>query len=186
MVKVEVINMKTVHPITNKFLIDRIKNYLKSKNTRDYILFLLGINTGLRISDLLNLKVCDIKNIIYIKEKKTGKENFILLNKSVKRELNKYIITKKYNDYLFTARYTNRKLSRIRAYKILKEVGEVFNINHLGCHSLRKTFGYNFYKKYKDIAALMDILNHSQEIVTMRYIGITQEIKDNYMKNFSL
>lgn len=176
--------MKTVHAIRNKDLIDKIKTYLKSKNTRNYILFLLGINTGLRISDLLNLKVSDIKNIIYVREKKTGKENFILLNKSVKKELQKYIITKKYDDYLFSARYTNKKLSRIRAYKILKEIGEVFNINHFGCHSLRKTFGYNFYKKYKDIAALMDILNHSQEIVTMRYIGITQEIKDDYMKNF--
>ena len=64
--------MKIVEPIRDKKKIDAMKRYLKGKNIRDYVLFVLGINSGLRISDLLNLKVEDVqgKERITLKEKK--------------------------------------------------------------------------------------------------------------------
>ena len=59
-------------------------------------------------------------------------------------------------------------------------------IEHTGTHSLRKTFGYHLYKQTKDIALLQKVLNHSSQDVTLRYIGVTQEIIDNNLKLFAL
>ena len=67
--------MKYVQPIRDKNKIEEIKTYLKENGTRDLLLFTMGINTGLRISDLLNLKILDVKgkSHVEIKEQKTGK-----------------------------------------------------------------------------------------------------------------
>nr|WP_231690017.1 tyrosine-type recombinase/integrase [Cytobacillus solani] len=56
----------------------------------------------------------------------------------------------------------------------------------MGTHTLRKTFGYHFYQKYKDVAVLQQIFNHSSPAVTMRYIGINQDIMDEAVDGFSL
>ena len=59
-------------------------------------------------------------------------------------------------------------------------------VEHVGNHTLRKTFGYWFYKATKDIAMLQEILNHSHPSVTLRYIGITEEETQNVLKHFSV
>ena len=176
--------MKKVFPITDKKLIEKIKLYLKQKDTRSYILFLIGINTGLRISDILRLKVSDIKNkkVIHIKEGKTRKDNFFQLNMSVRKEVQKYLLRKNLGEYIFTPKFRNNALSRTTAHYIMKDIEREFKLENFGCHSLRKTFGYWHYKKYNDISVLMYTFNHSNELMTMKYIGLTQEIKDNYMK----
>src|SRR5690554_3555776 len=85
--------MNKVEPIRDKNKIKDIKNILKKKNDRNYMLFVLGINTGLRIGDLLKLKVKDVKNKshIIIKEQKTSKFKQFLINSNLRAELNKYI-----------------------------------------------------------------------------------------------
>ena len=67
--------MKYVQPIRDKNKIEEIKSYLKENGSRDLLIFTMGINTGLRISDLLKLKVIDVRNKshVEIKEQKTGK-----------------------------------------------------------------------------------------------------------------
>lgn len=68
--------MNFVQPIRDTEQIQQIKDYLKEKNERNYILFVMGINTGLRISDILKLKVGDLKGkYISMREMKTGKQN---------------------------------------------------------------------------------------------------------------
>ncbi|WP_342668518.1 tyrosine-type recombinase/integrase [Cytobacillus solani] len=59
-------------------------------------------------------------------------------------------------------------------------------MSEIGTHTLRKTFGYHFYQKYKDVAVLQQIFNHSSPAVTMRYIGINQDIMDEAVDGFSL
>jgi integrase len=180
--------MNKALPITSREQIEQIKLYLKYKNTRDYMLFYTGINTGFRISDLLSLKVSDIKNniYIYIKEGKTKKGKIMLLNKSLKKTLDKYIISKKYNDYLFESKRRKHSITRQSAHVIFKDIEEKFNLNHFSCHSLRKTFAYFHYLKFNDLAVLMAELNHSSELQTLNYIGLTQDRMDNYRKNFHL
>ena len=110
--------MNTVEPIRDEKKIKTMKAVLKDDSTRNYLLFTLGINTGLRISDLLKLKIYDavnndgtIKDCIHIREKKTGKENQFVLNKTVKEAIQEYVDSFKTLDmsmYLFKC---NQKLN---------------------------------------------------------------------------
>ena len=89
------------------------------------------------------------------------------------------------DEYVFRSRQGNKAITRGRAYQILREAGEKFGLENIGTHSMRKTFGYWYYKNYNDIVGLMKILNHSSEAITKRYIGIEQEELRNNNINFS-
>ena len=181
--------MNYVEPIRDPGRVNDIKHYLKKDNERNYIMFLIGNNTGLRISDILNLKVKDVRNkqFITLREKKTRKQQTIKLNKFVKRELKEYCKDMDPNDYLIKSREgTNTPLSRDMAYKILSEVAGMFNLSNIGTHTLRKTFGYHFYLQTKDVALLQKIFNHASPAITLRYIGIEQENMNIAMDNFSI
>jgi len=182
--------MNTVDPIREIEDIQKMKSVLLNSNYRDYLIFLLGINTGLRISDIINLKVSDIRNKyhITIREKKTGKEKKFLLNESLKSELEKFTAAKQDGDYIFNSkRNKNKPLDRQRIYFILNAAAREAGLNILvGTHTLRKTFGFHFYQRTKDIALLQQLFNHSGQSVTLKYIGINQSISDDAMRNFNL
>ena len=98
-----------------------------------------------------------------------------------------YISDKKDYEYLFkSCRSGNKAISRQQAYKILSVAGRKFNIDKVGTHTLRKTFGYHHYQQYKDVAILQEIFNHSAPSITLRYIGINADIIDNSIDNFYL
>jgi integrase len=183
----EALKMNLVQPIRDKAKIDEIKLILLHKNYRDYFMFEMGINTGLRISDLLPLRVCDVRKQDYIilKEKKTGKQKRFPINNDLMAEILEYTKTMTDNDYLFPSQKGGH-LERVRAYEILKEAGDKAGIGEIGTHTMRKTFGYHFYKKHKDVAMLQKIFNHSAPSVTLRYIGIEQDEIDEVLKDFSL
>ncbi len=181
--------MNFVEPIRDPVVVEDIANYLKKTNERNYILYLLGIYTGLRISDILKRKISDVKNrnSISIREKKTSKQKNFEINPFLKRELANFISDKDPDDYLIKSREEyNKPLSRSMAYRILKEVADRFGLENIGCHSLRKTFGYHFYQQTKDVVTLMKIFNHSHPSVTLRYIGIEQEAINTAMKKFKI
>ncbi|MFL0489214.1 site-specific integrase [Bacillus sp. 179-I 2A5 NHS] len=180
--------MNFVQPIRDSDQIQYIKEYLKEKNERDYILFVVGINTGLRISDILKLKVGDLKGShISMREMKTGKQKRIEITSTLKRELRWYIEERKENEYLIKSRQgQNRPIGRSMAYKILRSAAEEFGLDEIGTHTLRKTFGYHLYKQTKNIALLMEIFNHSSERVTLRYIGVNQDVMDKAMRKFKI
>ena len=180
--------MKFVQPIRDQEKIYEIKNKLLEKSKRNYMIFVLGVNTGLRVSDLVKLKVKDVRghDHIIITEKKTGKDKRILITPSLKKELKSYIIDLHDDDYLIQAQGRKNHLSRFMVYKILKAAAKECGLREIGTHTLRKTFGYHFYYKYKNIAMLMDLFNHSSEKVTLRYIGINQDMLDKAMNNFKI
>ena len=180
--------MNFVEPIRDKNLIDDMCTYLKNKNKRDCIMFMLGIYVGLRISDNLPFKVKDLKHKrrITIFEKKTGKQKTFSIPDEFYSILNEYLDTRNDDDYIFKSRQGNKPITRARAYQILKSAGEKFGLENIGTHTLRKTFGYWYYKNYNDIVGLMKILNHSSEAITKRYIGIEQEELNRKQKNFKL
>jgi len=182
--------MTTVDPIRDKNDILKLKSVLLKSSYRDYLLFEVGINTGLRISDILKLKVSDIRGKYYIelKEQKTGKLKKFRMNSVLRSELDNYISSKNDDNYLFESlRTSGNPLERTRAYCILNQAAQVAGITiKIGTHTMRKTFGFHFYRQTKDIALLQVLFNHSSPSVTLRYIGIDQNILDNAMEKFVL
>ena len=189
--------MNYVEPIRDSETLSNMCLYLKENNNRNYIMFLLGIYTGLRISDILKLRVKDvidlsnrkdkikIKKQIVLREQKTSKQKIIKINPILKEPLEDYVQDKEMYEYLIKSRQGfNKPISRKRAYEILKELGEMFDVDSLGCHSMRKTFGYHYYKQTKDIALLQKIFNHSSPAITLAYIGIDQDRMDKAYATF--
>ncbi len=180
--------MNTVEPIRDIELVWDIADYLKLKNERDYVMFLFGIYSGLRISDILQLRVRDIKDkkYIIIRETKTGKERRFPVNDELKPVLKNYIADMEDYEYLFKSKKgMNKSISRQQAYNILDDAAKHFGLQSIGTHTLRKTFGYHTYQQTKDSVTLKEILNHSDISVTLRYIGINQDIKDNTIRRLS-
>lgn len=184
-------------PIKNKKELKALINFYNTKkpNLRNHCLIVLGLNTALRISDILTLKwnmLYDFgrkkfKNRITINEKKTGKTNIIPINKNLLICLQKLFckIKPQANDYLFTKR-TNRSqpINRTQAYRIVKKAANECNLTgNISCHSLRKTFGFFAWKQGTQPALLMAIYNHSSYNITKRYLGITQLEKDAIYMN---
>ncbi|WP_057915923.1 tyrosine-type recombinase/integrase [Peribacillus muralis] len=180
--------IKDVQPIRSLEKLDDMKWALKRQSQRDYIMFLLGINTGLRVSDLLDLKVKDIKGKkkIAVKEGKTEKKRDIQLS-NIYEELNEYIKTLEGTEWLFPSRKGDKAISRIQAYRALNKASDTVDMpDGIGTHTMRKTFGYWYYKRTKDVAKLQMILNHSHPEVTLKYIGITDEEIEDSLNDFVL
>ena len=181
--------IKDVQPIRSLDKLNDMKASLKRWcGERDYIMFLIGINAGLRVSDLLKLKIVDVKRKkrFVIKEGKTEKSRTIHLT-NIYKELNDYIDTLEGTEWLFPSRKGDKAISRIQAYRQLNKAADMVDIpDGIGTHTMRKTFGYWHYKQFKDVAELQKILNHHHPSVTLDYIGITDEQIENNMKNFVL
>lgn len=185
--------MNTVQPITDPDLIEAIKDFFRQRNERDLFLWVFGINIGLRITDMIGFRVRDVrgKDEVAIREGKTGKEKLIPINAKLKRAITEYTKNMKPDDYLFPSRQKDKHglpkpITRERAYHILREAADHFGLERIGCHSMRKTYGYFLYEKEKDVALLMYVFNHSTEKITMRYIGKNQESFRKAMDRFGL
>lgn len=181
-----------VQPIRSKSQIEDMKWALKRHcSERDYILFLIGINTGLRVSDILNLKKESIIKLkskkrkeFQIREGKTKKARTININ-PIFNEVFTYA-SELESEWLFPSRKGDKPISKIQAYRQLQKAGDFASIESIGTHTMRKTFGYHFYKQSNSIAMLQEILNHSHPKITLTYIGINKEETDNELDNFSL
>lgn len=181
--------MNFVEPIRDKQKVRDIQDYLKRTNERDYIMFITGIYSGLRISDILKLKVKDVRNkkFIYLRETKTGKQNIIEINKLLLKEYKSFVEGLHDDEYLIKSRQgVNKPLTRVRAYDIIKNVGLDFGVENLGTHTMRKTFGYHYYKQTQDVATLMKMFNHSDPSITLKYIGISQDQMNKARREFTI
>lgn len=208
--------MDTVEPIRDKGKIKAMKRFLASnqEGSRDVLLLTLGINSALRISDLLKLKISDVfefkdsqnpreqilQNMIprerislirELREKKTGKEKLIRINESVKMALAKYrdaYPDAESNDFVFKSKKgANRPIGRVQAWRLLNAAAVAVGIkDNIGTHSLRKTWGYHAYNAGYDLTLIQQALNHASPRETLRYIGITQDQIDNVTINLNL
>ena len=181
--------MNSVNPIRDPEKIELMKKILREQSFRNYFLFVAGINVGLRIGDLLPLKVGDVRerSHIIIREQKTGKEKKFRINENLQREVSNYVQELSDEDYLFPSRQgRKRPLTRVSAWRILNSAAKQAGLEGIGTHTLRKTFGFHYYRMSKDIAMLQKIFNHSSPAVTLRYIGITQDAIDESLEKFSL
>ena len=195
--------MSTTQPIRDKESLQKFKNFYKTQkpNPRNYAIIVLGLNTALRISDILNLTYDMVyhkgvvRTHIVVKERKTGKSNHILLNQEIRKALksyHSYLISSSShrvgNIYLFPSpRNKDRHLSRYQAYRIIQAITQAVPIEgHISCHSLRKTFGYHAWKQGADPVVIMLIYNHSSFSITKRYLCIEQDDKDDIYRKILL
>ena len=192
--------MNSVEPIRDTKTIRNMRFILKNQSVRNELLFIFGINVGLRISDILKLKIEDlvksnlktVKEYVIITEKKTGKTKKFYIGDIVKKVIENYIkelSNLDMNNYVFQSRKgENMPITRQRAYRILNNAAEMIGLveknengviisGEIGTHTLRKTFGYHAYQNGSSLELLMDIFNHSSKSQTLRYIGITEEQK---------
>lgn len=208
-VHIEIANEHTAEPIKNLEDIDRISEYLISNERyRDNMLFIVGINFGLRISDLLQLRFTQLinddfsfKTTFPILEKKTRntrkvqRNRYISINDAVMDAVTLYLqhTQCKLDDYLFRSESNrgsnqNKPMSRMSADRILKEIAEALCLeNKMATHTLRKTFAYHQMvmsnNDPRKLLLLQKMFGHSSVAQTLDYIGITgEEIEDAYMK----
>lgn len=194
---------REVEPIKSVKDIKKVKQYLIGKaNKRDYMLFVVGINVGLRAGDLLNLKIGDvfkngnIVNSVMIQEEKTDKKREFEINKSAKEAIKLYLDSLangfSEDDYLFKSRKGEGSLTVEAAHKIIKTTLRDLNIKgNYGTHTLRKTFAYHIYvnnirENPTIVNTLQKMLNHSSAAVTLRYIGITKEVITDVYNSLNL
>jgi integrase len=195
-----VIKVNSVEPIRDKRKIEKMKKLLRETGTRDYCMFVLGINSGLRISDLLKLKVKDVMNEdrklrdrISITEQKTGKAKDFPISESSGKALKEHLTSLKNSEpegYLFPSRKSSEPITRVQAWRILNDAagraGISTSAEPIGTHTLRKTFGYHAYKMGMDLSVIQKLLNHSSPAVTLAYIGITKDDLDKVYLNLNL
>ena len=191
--------MKTTQPVRDIVELKKIKKYYREvkPNKRNFLLIICGLNTALRISDILKLRWKDVynenllsfKSHIDVKEQKTGKKTTVFINNNLKEALASFlkdIIAKKgklcdvMEQFIFLGqKSTDKPISRIQAFRIISEAAKKCLLSHkVSCHSLRKTFGYHAWKKGVSPALLTSIYNHSSYKITTRYLGIEQDDRD--------
>lgn len=193
--------MKAVQPIRDMELLDKClaiarehdKNRKKGEVCWE-LLLIVGFNTSLRISDIRRFKVKDLRGRDYaeIKAQKTGKEARILINPPARRVINRLLAGRNGDEYILQSKqrgpdHKPRPITRQRAYQIINDIAKRAGImDHIGCHTLRKTFGYHYYKMTGDVVSLQRILCHSSRRETLIYIGVIQEEIDESLMRFNL
>ena len=184
--------MNFIEPIRDRKKIAQIKNLLRCEGRfRDLLLFVVGINTALRISDLLELQVENflddhqrIKRRFWIKEQKRGKRQEVVINSSIRETLGEYLeaypaIIKDQTNFIFFSTKVNHfreSLKRGQAWKTITTICHQVGLRgNFGTHSLRKTWGYHARMQGVDLALIMYKLNHESIAYTKRYLGITAD-----------
>ena len=184
--------MNFVEPIRDRKKIAQNKNELRGQRRyRDFLLFVIGINTALRISDLLQLRIGHfiddqkrIRHRFWIKEQKRNKRHEVVINQNIREVFGEYLeayhdITEEPNNFVFFNTKTNghsESIKRGQAWKIIVSIcHEVGLPGNFGTHSLRKTWGYHARMQGVDLALIMHKLNHESIAYTKRYLGITDD-----------
>ena len=180
-------SVEYVEPIKEVEKINAIKRNLKKQSARDYLLFVLGINTGIRVNQLLSLKVKDIytgnefKEFLNVRDDdKPSREKAVYLNSNVRNAARLYLESRDFTgeQYLFQSKKNPQPITRQQAYRIINQAAKEVGIpGKIGTHTLRKTFGYHAYRKGIAISILMDIYNHHSPAETLHYIGIDKNEK---------
>ncbi|MGG7058442.1 tyrosine-type recombinase/integrase [Clostridium tertium] len=189
-------------PITTTENVLNIQDYLRYKNYRDYMLFLIGVTTGYRAGDLVTLRVRDIKEALRRKEftiyegkkmntknirEKNRKPRTVELIPELAKILKEYIKDKRDYEYLFQSRKGINKAIGVQAVSnIIKDAAEYFGLYDITAHSMRKTYAYKIYiESGRDIVAVKELLGHSSIEETKRYIGLDREKYHQYSRSLS-
>ena len=194
--------MKIVQPIRDLDTLERCYEIARAHDAEKIpgevsweLILLVGFNTSLRVSDFRRFRVCDLRGKDYaqIQAKKTGKEARILINPTARKNIARLLTGRKPDEYIFQSRQKDplthkpRPITRQRVYQIMNKIARQAGIeDRIGCHTLRKTFGYWYYKMTGDVVSLQRILCHSFQRETLVYIGVIQENIDESLKKLNM
>lgn len=170
----------TVEPIRKTKDIKAISRLLQSR-PRDYLLWVIGINNGLRAKDLVRIRYHQVERatpgaVINIVETKTGKNNILVINKAVHKALQGYLaeVEPAPDEFLFKSRKGNGHITSQSVGRMVRSWTTAINLKgQYGAHTLRKTWGYHQRTRYcAGFEILCKRYNHSSPAITMRYLGI--------------
>ena len=192
-------HIQTSEPLRTMKQINLVRSLIETSTDyplRNRLLFDIGINNGIRTIDILALSVDDVldqngnpKLETTIVESKTGKPRTLRFKPKIQAEIKNYLDKRVFkSDWLFpSTKQRDKHLSTQAIYRMFKRIsdGEP-SLKGLTAHSMRRTFGYQFYKRTHDIVPLMKLFNHSSQAITLRYIGITKEDMDKELADFEL
>ncbi|MFR5525582.1 MAG: tyrosine-type recombinase/integrase [[Clostridium] innocuum] len=147
---------------------------------RNYIMLILGANTGFRIEVMLQIQPFEIAGgKVRVMEQKTQKWQQFEINQKVYETIMKYVNFYEIGprEYLFKSRKGPHPITRQEAYRIIKQLAKEAGVKYaVGCHSLRKSFGRYEYDKTKSIHLVQRMLQHSSPIITQQYICLEDEV----------
>ncbi|MBU8908782.1 tyrosine-type recombinase/integrase [Desertibacillus haloalkaliphilus] len=189
--------MEYVQPIRDKQKIKALKRLLKQRSARDYLFFVFGINTGMRVSDMLRIRAHDvidesnkIREFCNVRCENGERMKSFYLNEKTKRAIKVYISATPIDrsNYLFKSRKAdNQPITRQQAYRIINQAArEVGITDKIGTHTLRKTFGYHAFIGGISISIIQAIFNHQTRKETLRYIGMDQSDNDKIKVDVNL
>ena len=196
--------IKAVIDVFNNRIDKATNDNQKQIACRNKMLFLIGVNVGLRASDLMQLRWSYFyKNDMTFKEfyvlqpkktRKTGKFVKIFFNQTVKKAIENYVNDypiEDLNGYLFKSRKGDNPITERGLWKIIVDVAADADIEkNVGSHSLRKTWARNIYDNAADksgaLVMLQECLRHSDSLTTLRYISIMDEEKKDMYESIEL
>ncbi len=166
--------MNWVAPIKDEETLEKFKAKLREMDDKYYIMFEIGVGTGLQLQEILKFKNKDIRGKDSI-EANIGTKNIkrtFLIPPELKEIINQYTEGKDPEAFLILGHASSpAALSREQAYRALKSVGKSMGLTSIGAQTMRKTFAWRYYKATGDIYYLQNLLNHASPSITYRYIG---------------
>lgn len=188
---------RPANPLKTKRDVLNIQDYLKYKSKRNYTIFILGITTGYRAGDLVQLQVRDIKEALKYKEfvieegkkfnnrlvrEKNRKPRRVELLPSVAKILKEYIKDMKDYEYVFKSRKgENSPIGVQQISNDFKEAGEYFGLYNITAHSMRKTYAYKIWVESDyNALAVKELLGHGSIEETKVYLGLDKEEYHSY------
>lgn len=196
-------NKNVVEGFKNEKDLKIFENRLEEINKTCYLVWKVGVNLALRVSDVLKITVEEAKKYIITgnyqsKDKKTGKDNLVKINENTilafkqALELRASAKVSVDNPFLFVGegnRTSNSisPISRQAVDKYFKKAVDDENLNiHIGTHTMRKTWGSLAHTKGYKIELIMKRLNHSSQDTTLLYLGITNEDINNIVAKMNI
>ena len=164
--------MNWVAPIKEEETLRRYEEELLNQDIKYFIMFRIGVGTGMQVQDILKLKVRDVRDkdsiVVYLGTHRVKRS--YRFEPDLKKVIQEYTEGKEENAPLFRGMKQN-PVSREQAYRALKNAGTRIGLGTIGAQTMRKTFAWNYYKNTGDIYYLTNLLNHASPSVTFRFIG---------------
>ena len=195
--------MNKVEPIRDRKKITQIKNLLRGeKRFRDLLFVAVGINSALRVSDLLQLTIGDfidegggVRDRFWIREEKRNKRHEVIINQSICEALAEYrvaypAVEDDPNHYVFFSTRTHdytKPITRVQAWHVITNICKAVGLKgNYGTHTLRKTWGYHARMNGVELSLIMHKLNHNDLSYTKRYLGITDDELEAVVRRLNL
>lgn len=167
--------MNWVAPIRDEKQLESFLAELRKMDEKYYIMFRIGVGTGLQLQEILQLKVGDVRGreAIEVRIGTKGIRRTFYFPEDLRKDILAFTEGREEDDFLIYGHSTRRKqpLSREQAYRAMKAAGEASGLESVGAQTMRKTFAWRYFSSTGDICYIQNLLNHSSASITYRYIG---------------